>query len=224
MSCITHSESASYAASGFANVMGWGCRPALLIIDVCKAYWTPGSPLDLSANPSASVVPESIRTLLSAARAEHIPVFWSTVEYTHPDMADAGLFYLKSKVLTVWQRGDPRSLHEYVVGIEPHAGEEIVVKKYSSAFFGTSLASSLHVAGVDTVIICGVSTSGCVRATTLDAMQNGFRPMVVGSACGDRTQEIHHSNLFDLNAKYADVVSLEDAIAKMKELAGWRWH
>lgn len=89
------------------------------------------------------------------------------------------------------------------------------------AFRFADLAGRLHLANVDTVIICGVSTSGCVRATTLDAMQNGFRPMVVGSACGDRSEEIQRANLFDLNAKYADVVGEEDALGKMRELAGW---
>ncbi|KII95689.1 hypothetical protein PLICRDRAFT_70110, partial [Plicaturopsis crispa FD-325 SS-3] len=204
---------------GFSNLMGWGTRPALLIIDVCKAYWTPGSPLDISTNPSGAAAPESMRRLLSAARAGNVPVLWSDVEYTHPDMEDAGLFFRKAKVLTVWQKGDPRGLAHRMEGLEPEAKDVIVVKKYASAFFGTSLASSLQVMNVDTLVICGVSTSGCVRATTLDAMQHGFRPMVVGSACGDRTPEIQNSNLFDLHAKYADVVAEEEALERLK--AGW---
>jgi nicotinamidase-related amidase len=119
-----------------------------------------------------------MRRLLAAARAGHVPVVWSKVEYTHPDMADAGLFWRKAKVLDVWQKGDGRGLDAYMEGLEPAEMETVVVKKYASAFFGTSLASELQVRNVDTLVICGVSTSGCVRATTLDAMQYGFRPMV----------------------------------------------
>jgi nicotinamidase-related amidase len=168
----------SYQTSGFANKMGWGSRPALILIDVCKAYWTASSPLDLSAHPSSAASPASMRRLLAAARAGHVPVVWSKVEYTHPDMADAGLFWRKAKVLDVWQKGDGRGLDAYMEGLEPAERETVVVKKYASAFFGTSLASELQVRNVDTLVICGVSTSGCVRATTLDAMQHGFRPMV----------------------------------------------
>jgi nicotinamidase-related amidase len=174
----SHPATSSYIDSGFANKMGWGKRPALLIIDVCTAYWTPGSPLDLSSNPAAAASPASMRRLLEAARTAKVPVVWSQVEYTHPEMADAGLFYHKAKVLSVWQKGDPRGLDACVKGLVPGAKETIVLKKYASAFFGTSLASELQVLGVDTLVICGVSTSGCVRATTLDAMQHGFRPMV----------------------------------------------
>jgi nicotinamidase-related amidase len=168
----------SYQTSGFATKMGWGNRPALILIDVCKAYWTASSPLDLSAHPSSAASPASMRRLLAAARAGHVPVVWSKVEYTHPDMADAGLFWRKAKVLDVWQKGDGRGLDAYMEGLEPAEMETVVVKKYASAFFGTSLASELQVRNVDTLVICGVSTSGCVRATTLDAMQYGFRPMV----------------------------------------------
>lgn len=158
--------------------MGWGQRPALLIIDVCVAYWSPSSPLSLLNNPEAVTAPESMRRLLSAARENGFPVVWSTVEYKDPDMADAGLFWHKSKSLDVWKKGDERGLAAYMEGIEPVKGETVILKKYASAFFGTTLASSLHILNVDTLVICGVSTSGCVRATTLDAMQSGFRPMV----------------------------------------------
>ncbi|KAJ5902165.1 hypothetical protein N7495_002693 [Penicillium taxi] len=197
--------------------MGWGERPALLIIDVCKAYWTEGSPLSLLGNPAAESSPDSMKRLLSAAREGGVPVVWSEVKYTRPDMADAGLFWLKTKPLSVWLKGDPRGLADYVEGLEPAVDDTVVVKKYASAFFGTTLATELQTLNVDTLVICGVSTSGCVRATTLDAMQHGFRPMVVGSACGDRTPEIQKSNLFDLDAKYADVVSEEEALKKLRK-------
>ncbi|KAI9726105.1 MAG: hypothetical protein M1834_009421 [Cirrosporium novae-zelandiae] len=209
----------SYRSSGYGNKMGWGSRPALLIIDVCKAYWTPGSPLDISDNPEGAASVDVMRRLLAAARSSNSPVVWSQVSYSHPDMADAGLFWKKARTLSVWQKGDSRGLDVCMEGLEPAAKDTVVVKKYASAFFGTTLYSELQVLNIDTLVICGVSTSGCVRATTLDAMQHGFRPMVVGTACGDRTPEIQNANLFDLNAKYADVVSEEEAAEKLK--VGW---
>lgn len=125
--------------------MGWGKRPALLIIDVCRAYWTEGSPLSLLDNAEAVAAPDSMRKLLAAARAGSVPVVWSEVEYTHPEMGDAGLFWQKSKVLDVWKRGDPRGLAAHVAGLKPAETDIVVVKKYASAFFGTALASSLQV-------------------------------------------------------------------------------
>jgi nicotinamidase-related amidase len=167
-----------YERSGFSQKMGWGTRPALILIDVCKAYWSEGSPLDTSANPESVAAPASMRKLLNAARSAKVPVLWTKVQYEREDMSDAGLMYTKAKVLTVWQRGDTRGFDHYVEGLVPEPAEAIVVKKMPSAFFGTTLAADLHLLNVDTLVICGVSTSGCVRATTLDAMQNGFRPMV----------------------------------------------
>ncbi|ORY61027.1 putative N-carbamoylsarcosine amidase [Pseudomassariella vexata] len=214
-----HSQAASHQQSDFGNRMGWGSKPALVLIDVCKAYWTEGSPLNCSGYEPATKAPEAMRHLLAEARSSAIPVIWTTVEYTDLDMRDAGLFWLKSKSLDVWNVGDTRGYNGWVDGLVPERGEMVVKKKYASAFFGTSLATDLRLLGADTVVICGVSTSGCVRASTLDAMQNGFRPMVVGTACGDRSEEIQRANLFDLNAKYADVVSEDEALEHLK--VGW---
>ncbi|KAL2811617.1 Isochorismatase-like protein [Aspergillus granulosus] len=216
---ITHSASASYAASGFSNRMGWGSRPALLLIDVCTAYWSEGSPLSLLANPAAVEAPDSMCRLLASAREGNVPIIWSKVEYSKPDMSDAGLFWRKSKTLDVWKKGDTRGFDAWVEGLVPEERDVVISKKYASAFFGTVLATELQTLNIDTLVICGVSTSGCVRASTLDAMQSGFRPMVVGSACGDRSPEIQNANLFDLDAKYADVVSEEEAVSHLK--AGW---
>ncbi|KAH7120499.1 putative N-carbamoylsarcosine amidase [Dactylonectria macrodidyma] len=221
MASISHPDSDSYAASGYGTVMGWGKRPALLLIDVCKAYWTPGSPLDVTAHKPSAESPEVMKNLLATARENKIPVYWTAVEFTEPNMEDAGLFWLKAKTLSVWHKDDTRGLNEWADGLVPIEGEPVIKKKYPSGFFGTTLQTELTIKGVDTVVICGVSTSGCVRATTLDALQNGFRPMVVGTACGDRSDEIHNANLFDLNAKYADVVSEAGALESFKK--GWSW-
>jgi nicotinamidase-related amidase len=180
MSHTTHPDKASYARSGFSNRMGWGARPVLLLIDVCKAYWTPGSPLDLTSHAPSAAAPDAMRRLLAAARAAGVPVLWTAVEYRAADMRDAGLFYLKSRALDVWRAGDARGLADWMEGLAPdlEKGETLYKKKYPSAFFGTTLATDLAVMGADTVVLCGVSTSGCVRASALDTMQYGYRPMV----------------------------------------------
>ena len=177
MPLAANPSTSSYASSGFSNRIGWGFSPALILIDVCQAYWTEGSPLSTLSNPSSVASVDVMKQLLAAARSSSTtPIFWTKVEYS--DMAEAGLFYLKAKALDVWQKGDNRGYDAWVGGLVPREGESVLVKKYASAFFGTDLSTRLRVLGVDTLVICGVSTSGCVRATSLDAMQNGFRPMV----------------------------------------------
>ncbi len=123
-------------ANGFGNRIGWGKRPALLLIDVCQAYWTPDSPLDTSSNPASVESLDVMRRLLAAARAEaaggdggkQVPVIWTTVKYKS-DMSDAGLFYSKAKQLSIWAEGDERGLGGWVEGLVPVEGEEVVAKK-----------------------------------------------------------------------------------------------
>lgn len=171
-------QARSVHGSGFAAKIGWGGRPALLLVDVCKAYWSENSPLDTSANPASAAAPAAIARLVDAARQGKVPLIWTRVEYKEPDMADAGLFFCKVPLLDVFQRGKETGLESWLPGLEPAAGEVVVSKRYPSAFFATDLATRLHLSNIDTLVICGVSTSGCVRATTLDAMCLGFRPMV----------------------------------------------
>lgn len=178
MAPTDHPSHTNYMQSGFANRIGWGSRPALLLIDVCEAYWNKESPLDTSANPAAMTVPDSIGRLVAAARDGNVPLVWTRVEYTEPDMSDAGIFALKAPLLTTFQKGNTTGLGGWVSGLEPRDGEIVVSKKYPSAFFATDLTTRLQLKNVDTLVICGVSTSGCVRASTLDAMCYGFRPMV----------------------------------------------
>ncbi|KAF2704319.1 N-carbamoylsarcosine amidase [Pleomassaria siparia CBS 279.74] len=215
-----HAAYESYVKSGFAKKMGWGSKPALLLIDVCNAYWSKGSPLDTSSNPASAAAPASITKLVEAARAGGVPLVWTRVEYTEPDMSDAGVFAVKVPLLKVFQVGNETGLESWLPGLAPMAGEIVIPKRYPSAFFATDLNTRLQLKGVDTLVVCGVSTSGCVRASTLDAMCHGYRPMVVAEACGDRTPAVHDANLFDINAKMADVVSESEAIEKLK--AGWK--
>ena len=184
----------------FDGRLAFGQRPALLLVDVVMAYLTPGSPLYDPAFVAALAV--NVR-LVEAARAAGVPVIFTNVVY-QPGGADGGLFYRKVPALQAFQRGGAGGA--FPPSLQPRDDETIVSKHYASAFFGTSLASTLTARGIDTVIVTGFSTSGCVRATTLDALQHGFVPFVVREACADRHVAPHEANLFDLQAKYAEVV------------------
>ena len=201
--------SADYAHAGFGGTVGWGDRPAILVIDVCRAYVDEQSPLFHDRFVTAS---QACARLVAAGRAAGIPVLFTRVEF-EPGGADGGVFYRKVPALACFDRGNP--LAEFLHDPAPEPGDVVVTKQYASAFFGTSLAATLTARGIDTVVICGLSTSGCVRATGVDACQHGFRPIVVDEACGDRDAAVHAANLFDLGAKYADVVPLEEAIARL---------
>ena len=194
-----------YRQAGFSNRLGFGQHPALVVVDFCQAYLDEQSPLYAGVESAR----ESCLRVLAAARRADIPVLHTRVEF-QPDGADGGIFFRKVAALECFVRGNP--LGEYGEGLEPADGEVVVVKQYASGFFGTSLASTLTSLGIDTLIITGVSTSGCVRATALDACQHGFVPIVVRDACGDRDQRVHEANLFDLDAKYADVVSEQEVL------------
>jgi maleamate amidohydrolase len=195
--------------SAFSGRVGWGTRPAVLVIDLVRAYTEAGGPFALPA-PRPAV--EAASALVEAARAGGHLVVWTVVRYA-PGLGDAGLFVHKVPALACFVEDAPGDWGE--LALTPAAGEPVVVKQYASAFFGTSLASTLHAAGVDTVVVAGVSTSGCVRASAMDALNSGFRPQVVRQACADRTPALHDSNLADLDAKYADVVDLPEALARL---------
>ena len=197
--------SEDYRQAGFSNRLGFGQHPALVVVDFCQAYLDPVSPLYAGVEAAR----ESCIRLLAAARSAQIPVLHTRVEF-QPGGADGGIFFRKGGALECFVRGNP--LGRYGDGLEPADNEVVVVKQYASGFFGTSLASTLTSLGTDTLIITGVSTSGCVRATALDACQHGFVPIVVRDACGDRDQRVHEANLFDLDAKYADVVSEQEVL------------
>jgi maleamate amidohydrolase len=193
----------------FSGRLGWGATPAVVVVDLVRAYTEPDGPFAL---PGARAAVAATQQLVDAARAHGHLVVWTVVRYA-PGLGDAGLFVRKVPALACFAEDAPGGWGEPT--LKPEAGEPVVVKQYASAFFGTSLAPTLRVAGVDTVVVTGVSTSGCVRATAMDALNSGFRPQVVREACADRTQALHESNLADLDAKYADVVGVDEALAHL---------
>ncbi|GAA0928268.1 isochorismatase family protein [Pseudonocardia zijingensis] len=192
--------------SAFSGRVGWGERPALVVVDLVRAYTEPDGPFAL---PEPGPAVAATAQLAEAARSGGHPVVWTVVRYA-PDLADAGLFARKVPALTAFAEDAEGGWGE--LALKPGPGELVLVKQYASAFAGTSLAATLHARGVDTVVVTGVSTSGCVRATATDALTHGFRPQVVHQACADRTRELHEQNLRDLDAKYADVVDLTEAV------------
>jgi maleamate amidohydrolase len=197
----------------FGGRLGWGERPAVLVIDLVRAYTEPGGPFLLPA-PAPAVA--ATAALVDAARAGGHPVVWTVVRYT-AGLADGGLFVRKVPALAAFAEGAAGGWGEIAPPLEPGPGEPVVVKQYASAFFGTWLASSLNAIGVDTVVLSGVSTSGCIRASATDALNHGFRPLVVRQACADRSTALHDNNLADLDAKYADVIDLDEAVARLRD-------
>lgn len=188
---------------GFDGSLEFGTRPALIVIDFVKAYVTPGSPLcaDFEATRLACV------ELLAAARAAGILIVHTNLSY-EPGGANGGVFFRKLPALRCFEQGRHPELTGFVAGMEPLPTETVITKQYASAFFGTPLDTVLRDRGIDTLIISGVTTSGCIRATAVDCCQYGFIPIVVRDAVGDRAAGPHEANLFDLQAKYAEVVSL----------------
>ncbi len=186
--------------------VGFGSRPALILIDFCQAYFDPVC--DLYADVEDAIA--SALRVRSAARAVGVPVVLTNVVY-HPSAIDGGRFFEKATPLKNFLKGSP--MGAFGPGLVPFEDELVVSKQYPSAFFGTSLASTLTAAGIDSVLLTGLTTSGCVRATCIDAMSHGFRTAVVAEACGDRHAAPHEANLFDMNAKYADVVSEDEVLA-----------
>jgi maleamate amidohydrolase len=200
--------SANYKTA-YDNRLGFGQRPALILVDFVQAYFDQDCALYAGVEDALA----SALRVREAARASAVPVIYTNVVY-HEDGADGGVFFRKAPVLKNFIAGNP--MGAWPSDLRPADDEMVISKQYPSAFFGTSLASSLQDMGIDTLIITGVTTSGCIRATCVDTMSHGFIPIVVEDACGDRHESPHVANLFDMNAKYADVVNEAEAIDYLK--------
>lgn len=201
-----------YEQAGFGRRLEPGARPALVLVDLVEAYFRPGAELYMGTDSCLA----SAARVLTAARSAGVQVVHTKVSFAAGGV-DGGAFFRKVGALRHFI-GDSE-LGQLRPEVAPISGEVVLVKQYASAFFGTSLSSTLTAAGVDTLIIVGVSTSGCIRATAVDAIQHGFIPLVVRDAVGDRDPRPHEANLFDLQAKYAEVVGEDEIVAYLASRA-----
>lgn len=193
------------------NAIGLGKRPALVLVDVINGFTNPACPL---GSESDSVV-SACRALLGAFRDRQLPVFFTTVVYH--DESQARVFRQRVPALNVlepdseWVKIDPR--------VAPVDGETVIEKQWASGFFNTDLQQRLEASGADSLVVGGLTTSGCVRATAVDGLQNDYPVVVVTEATGDRNLSAHESNLFDLQAKYVDVLALPDVLESISQLS-----
>jgi maleamate amidohydrolase len=200
--------------AGFHGRAGFGTRPALIVVDVNVGFTDPDSPLVCDLD---EVVTAIVR-LLSEARSAGIPVVYTTVSYSEPDRRTAAAFIEKIPALLTLEAGS--RWVEIDARIAPLPDEPVLNKLFASAFFGTTLAAFLAAEGCDSLIVTGASTSGCIRATVVDAIQHGYRVVVPRDAVGDRNPAAHEANLYDIDAKYGDVVSVQEVTAHLEEIAG----
>lgn len=207
---MTDDLSSNYKGA-FGKRIGFGKRPALIMIDFVEAYFDRGCALFADARPAL----DSALRLQAAARQAGVPVIYTNVVYNKSAL-NGGRFYQKSMTLHNFIEGNP--MGAWPEGLVPADDELVISKQYPSAFFGTSLASTLTTWGIDTLIHTGVSTSGCVRATCVDCCSYGFIPIIVRDAVGDRHPAPHEANLFDMDAKYGDVVSEAETLSYLEHL------
>lgn len=200
-----------YEESGLGASVTLGSRPGVLVVDFSRGFTDPECALGSDLTPQV----EATKRLLDAARAKGLPVVFTTIGFD-ASLKDGGLWLQKVPTLAALQLGgawvelDPR--------LEAREDETVIVKKGASGFFGTNLASVLVTQAVDTVVLCGATTSGCVRATAIDLLQYGWPTLVPRECVGDRAQAPHEANLFDIGAKYADVVAVEEALAYLESV------
>ncbi len=198
-----------YRSRGLGSRVGFGSRPAVVVVDYIVGFTDRHSPLagDFSRELRAT------KSLLNAMRRRGAPVFFTTTAYDKA-MTEAGVFVRKVPSLAVLQRGS--RWVEIDPSLKRRQDEVVIEKQYASAFFGTPLASTLHAQGVDTLIVTGCTTSGCVRATAVDGLQHGLRVIVPRECVGDRAPGPHEANLIDIDGKYGDVMSVKEVVALVK--------
>ena len=211
---MTYEEArAIYQRARLGGGIKVGTSPAVLVVDFNCGFTDP----DCAVGSDMTAEVEATRRVLDAARDIGCPVIFTTIGYEH-NLKDVGIWLQKIPGLGKLKVG------ERWVEIDPRLGrreeETVILKKGASAFFGTHLASILISQGVDTVVLCGATTSGCIRATAVDLLQYGFPTIVPRECVGDRAPEPHEANLFDIQAKYADVVSIEDALNYLDAISG----
>jgi maleamate amidohydrolase len=198
-----------YERTRLGGPIGLRERPAVLVVDFSCGFTDPSC--GLGSDLTAEV--EATRRLLDRARERGLPVIFTTIGYEE-SLADAGIWPAKMPGLSDLKIGGKWVELDERLGRQPD--EPVIVKKGASAFFGTNLTALLAARGIDSVILCGATTSGCIRATAVDLIQNGYPTVVPRECVGDRAQAPHEANLFDIQAKYADVVPLDEVLAALE--------
>lgn len=200
---------------GFGRQVGFGTRPALLVIDFTQSFTAPAH--SLGADMSGEIA--QANRLIAAARGIAAPVYFSTIAYAEP-LRDAGVWGRKIEGLQDLRLGSPSVEQDPRLARAPD--DRIVVKRFASCFFGTTLAEDLRHQGIDTLILAGCTTSGCVRASAVDACQHGFRTIVAREATADRLRAAHEQSLIDIDLKYGDVLPVEEILGRLAEDGGVR--
>lgn len=212
---IFAADTGIYQRRGFQRRVGFGQRPALIHIDLANAWTRPGHAFSCDG---MDVIIPAVQRLNEAARSKQIPIVYTTTAYavTAGPNTDMGLWHRKIPVEQLQLGSEEVAIDERIA---PLAGEQVIVKKRASAFHGTYLSGFLKASQVDTVVITGVTMAGCVRHTTEDAIADGFRPIVVREAVGDRVPGVVEWNLFDIDSKFGDVEPLDRVLTYLNNLA-----
>ncbi len=198
---------AFYRERGIGDRVGFGTSPAVVVVDMSRAFTDPNTRVGAEQGETVA----AIARVLAAARARGgVPVFFTTMAF-EPDGRDGGTWGKKIPALLDLHTDDPAAM-EIDPRIAPGDAEIVLNKKFASAFFGTPLASQLASRGVDTVILTGCSTSGCIRATAVDGVSYGYRIIVPEECVADRAVEPHRANLFDIQSKYGDVIGVDEVL------------
>ncbi len=193
------------------QTVGLGAKPALIVVDATVGFTDPASALGSDSRAELGVIAQ----LIAAFRARGLPIVYTINAYANA--AEASVFRQKLPLLDLLVAGEP--LAEIAPVIAPQSHDIVLRKTVPSAFFDSPLRQLLVNQGVDSVLVCGFTTSGCVRATAVDALQCNFRLVVVRDACGDRDSAAHEANLRDLSLKYGDVVTSDEALAMLPQTA-----
>jgi nicotinamidase-related amidase len=211
---VFDADTGIYQQRGFQRRVGFGARPAIVNIDLANAWTRPGHAF--SCDGMDEIIP-AVQALNAAARAKGVPIVYTTTAYQDVEgpNSDMGLWVHKIPVEHLKVGSEAVRIDDRIA---PEAGEPVLVKKRASAFHGTGLASYLNHLGVDTVVVTGVTMAGCVRHTVEDAIADGFRPIVVREAVGDRVPGVVEWNLFDIDAKFGDVEPLERVLEYLAEI------
>jgi nicotinamidase-related amidase len=203
---------AFYRDRGIGDRVGFGTSPAVVVVDMSRAFTDPNTRVGAEAGETVAAI---ARVLAAARERGGVPVFFTTMAF-EPDGRDGGTWVKKIPALLDLRVDDPAAM-EIDPRIAPADDEIVINKKFASAFFGTPLASQLAARGVDTVILTGCSTSGCIRATAVDGVSHGYRIIVPEACVADRAEEPHRANLFDIQSKYGDVVGVDEVLEYLRQ-------